>query len=157
MNSLKLNRISGIVLCSILLRKGFLAVYWLYCPVCHYSSINRICVIQYNGNRMREFSKLGNTASKQLGSLYFGNKCPLSFCLWYGYYPFIFLGVKLFQFIANDCQDWCLLLFPSFCFVLYQVFFFTVHCKPRMMLCYLIWLKKRSQMQKSNRKLQPYN
>ncbi len=28
------------------------------------------CVIQCNGNRMREFSKLGNTASKQPGSLY---------------------------------------------------------------------------------------
>ncbi len=26
------------------------------------------CVMQYNGNRMREFSKLGNTASKQPGS-----------------------------------------------------------------------------------------
>ena len=30
------------------------------------------CVIQHNGNRMREFSKLDNTASKQPGSLYHG-------------------------------------------------------------------------------------
>ncbi len=31
-------------------------------------SVPPMC-IQHNGNRMREFSKLGNTASKQLGSL----------------------------------------------------------------------------------------
>ncbi len=48
-------------------------------------------VIQYNGNRMREFLELGNTASKQLGSLY--RKEPVNRYLishFTSYYHFIY-------------------------------------------------------------------